>query len=371
MSAASTLTSAEHRPESIENRNGTEPFVVFGSSKSGTTWVQRILDLHPQIRCHFQRPIFPCVSRSHLLAPVTVVYDRAQSPFGGVFEDNDDEARYQAEHAYLEQLDLLLPGYPDRIVPERGSLSRPHLEAFHARAVRGLVQTVLEDDPAKQIFGTKAFTELDELFRYFPEAKVIHIVRDGRDVVVSKRFHTNRRGAYYHGDEGSRLLHWVNRYRLGNRITRYLQRHHGRLGECWFTAPEAREHLFTPHILEKLTLDWHNVVRYLLDFERRYPEQFLLVRYESLLTSPAEAIAEMLRFLEARDDDDIVASLVEQTSFSASKRKGSFFRKGQRGDWANHFTAADVDLFKRLAGDLLVELGYEQDTDWGPAETRD
>ena len=344
---------------------GFRPFVVFGSAKSGTTWVQRILDLHPQIRCHFQRPIFPCVSRARLLAPVKVVYDRAQSPFGGVFEDDDDEARYSAEHAYLEEAPLLEPAYLDRIEATRGPLERGHLEAIHARVVRNLVRTILVDEPGKEIFGTKAFTELDELIRFFPEAKVIHIVRDGRDVAVSKRFHMNRRGAYYHGDEGHRLLHWVNRFGLGHRITRHIQRRYGRLGECWFLPPESRPHLFTPHILEKLALDWHNVVRYLLDFAERHPEQVLMVRYESLLADPATSISAMLRFLGAREDAEIMTELIESTSFARSAGKGGFFRKGRSGDWANHFTADDVARFKRLAGDLLIELGYEQDHRWG------
>ena len=45
--------------------------------------------------------------------------------------------------------------------------------------------------------------------------------------------------------------------------------------------------------------------------------------------------------------------------------KGSLtFRKGQAGDWRNHFTDDHREAFKQVGGDLLVRLGYEDDTDW-------
>ncbi len=44
--------------------------------------------------------------------------------------------------------------------------------------------------------------------------------------------------------------------------------------------------------------------------------------------------------------------------------KNSFYRKGVRGDWRNHLTESDQALFKSLAGDLLIRLGYEKDHNW-------
>ena len=54
----------------------------------------------------------------------------------------------------------------------------------------------------------------------------------------------------------------------------------------------------------------------------------------------------------------------------ARRRKGeedpkSHYRKGQPGDWRNHFTEAHVAAFKEKFGDLLVRLGYEPDNNWG------
>ena len=45
--------------------------------------------------------------------------------------------------------------------------------------------------------------------------------------------------------------------------------------------------------------------------------------------------------------------------------KGSLtFRKGRTGDWQNHFTEAHKNAFKAVAGDALIELGYEGDVGW-------
>jgi hypothetical protein len=45
-------------------------------------------------------------------------------------------------------------------------------------------------------------------------------------------------------------------------------------------------------------------------------------------------------------------------------RKSRTFRSGKTGGWREHFTQAHKDLFKDVAGDLLVRLGYEKNNDW-------
>lgn len=45
-------------------------------------------------------------------------------------------------------------------------------------------------------------------------------------------------------------------------------------------------------------------------------------------------------------------------------RKSRTFRSGRTGGWREHFTPEHKTLFKEVAGDLLVQLGYEKDNDW-------
>ena len=45
-------------------------------------------------------------------------------------------------------------------------------------------------------------------------------------------------------------------------------------------------------------------------------------------------------------------------------RKSHTFRSGKTGGWKQYFTDEHKSLFKDMAGDLLVRLGYEENNDW-------
>lgn len=45
-------------------------------------------------------------------------------------------------------------------------------------------------------------------------------------------------------------------------------------------------------------------------------------------------------------------------------KKSHTFRSGKTGGWKQHFTDEHKKLFKEVAGDLLVRLGYEKNNDW-------
>ncbi|MBE7432740.1 MAG: sulfotransferase domain-containing protein [Anaerolineales bacterium] len=45
-------------------------------------------------------------------------------------------------------------------------------------------------------------------------------------------------------------------------------------------------------------------------------------------------------------------------------RKSHTFRSGKTGGWKEHFNKEHKKLFKDVAGDLLVKLGYENNNDW-------
>jgi hypothetical protein len=46
------------------------------------------------------------------------------------------------------------------------------------------------------------------------------------------------------------------------------------------------------------------------------------------------------------------------------ENRASHYRKGESGDWKNHFTAEHIDLFKSKYNDLLIQLGYESTDNW-------
>ena len=45
-------------------------------------------------------------------------------------------------------------------------------------------------------------------------------------------------------------------------------------------------------------------------------------------------------------------------------KKSHTFRKGISGDWRNNFSEKHIALFKELAGQMLIDLGYEHIFEW-------
>ena len=55
---------------------------------------------------------------------------------------------------------------------------------------------------------------------------------------------------------------------------------------------------------------------------------------------------------------------LEAMEISINPSRSPTFRKGKTGEWRKHFEEQHISLFKEVAGDLLIQLGYETDLDW-------
>lgn len=49
---------------------------------------------------------------------------------------------------------------------------------------------------------------------------------------------------------------------------------------------------------------------------------------------------------------------------SINPKKSPTFRSGKTGQWKKHFTPEHKEIFKEVAGHLLIRLGYERNNDW-------
>ncbi len=345
--------------------NYPDPFVVFGPSKSGTTWLQKLLDSHPDVRCHFQLPMFGLDKNKSLFAKGNGVLNLNKSPFKGVFKTELEGQEYFARLTYFSQIQKDLQGLSAKLKAEKAT-DVDTIDFWHHNGLKAIFETLLYDNDQKKIFGNKAYTNLETFFRLYPAGKIINIIRDGRDVCVSRRFHTLRMGAYYHGDEKNKWLYHLNSLSLGRRVTKKLNRDLG-----WFGEKNYRNRddvpLFSAAALAKFAKDWALITEYILEWQTKRPEQVFCIRYEGLKSNPNSELAKVLQFIGADASPECIHAMIEQNSFSklkSNKASGSFFRKGIIGDWKNHFTEKDTQLFKQLTGDLLVRLEYEANLEW-------
>lgn len=92
------------------------------------------------------------------------------------------------------------------------------------------------------------------------------------------------------------------------------------------------------------------------------------LRFEALLGprggsyTEQEQIKELRKIANALHLDISDEQLLE--AFEASFGKGVVFSKGKAGTWRDYFNEEHKDHFKESFGDILIELGYEEDNNW-------
>lgn len=94
---------------------------------------------------------------------------------------------------------------------------------------------------------------------------------------------------------------------------------------------------------------------------------FYTVRFENLVGAQGGGDNE----LQKQEIENIAAHLGIKLSDETLQRtldnlfgKSRTFRKGQIGGWKEVFTEEHKEIFKEMAGDLLIYLGYEKDYNW-------
>jgi hypothetical protein len=94
--------------------------------------------------------------------------------------------------------------------------------------------------------------------------------------------------------------------------------------------------------------------------------EVLCLRFEDLILDRLAALDRILDFLVRRGFTPRLPrqqelAILEQ---AITPKKSGTFRKAQPGNWVEYFTPANKALFKEMAGDLLLRLGYEENQDW-------
>jgi hypothetical protein len=282
---------------------------VVGCPRSGTTLLQRMLDHHPDL----------VVSNDP---------DFIARAIGGGEQAVDPPVGPEIADLVLGYGTFRRLGVSDEAV---------RAAAQQARTFGGFVSGVysaLARERGKRWAGEKTaryVRYLPLLERLFPWNRIVHIVRDGRDVTLS-------------------TLQWANRERGPGRLER------------WADEPVA-----------VCALWWRSHVlagrRYGAELDgARYTE----VRYEDLLGRPAEALRELTAFLGLPYSGEMLEYHRGKTrAIGRLSAKQAWLppTPGLR-DWRTQMQADDVALFEALAGDALALFGYERTVTSFPADTR-
>jgi hypothetical protein len=91
-----------------------------------------------------------------------------------------------------------------------------------------------------------------------------------------------------------------------------------------------------------------------------------------MLTNPNKVLQEIFDFLSIKNNKTTIKACIEAGSFKKMSDgrvqgdavQGAHVRKGVSGDWKNYFTYKDALLFDEIAGDALLEFGYETNKSW-------
>lgn len=248
-----------------ESGHGTEPEAIFvcGASRSGTTLLRKILERSDRIAIatenHFVGHVLPregarfYFRRLGDLGDDATVRALAEFIYSGEFQRR---SRWREISPYWRWLVNEVP---------RADLERRLLAA--ERTERGLMAAFMRtyaDQLGRPVMGEKTPAHLafaETLLDWFPDGRVVHVIRDPRAVFVSdcRRRRGKPRAPYS----------WLMRVPL----------------------------LFPAVLLLQTTVVWAGVARRHAALQGRHPGRYMLVRFEDLVQAPDEVLPALFAFV--------------------------------------------------------------------------
>jgi hypothetical protein len=272
---------------------------AVGCARSGTTLLQRMLDHHPQLAVANDSHFIP-----EAIKDVPVGVDPALTP-----------ELVERVRTYRRFYRL---GMPDDAVEEAAARSSTYAEFVSAlyseyARLRG-----------KSLAGEKTPTyvrELPRLHAIFPQARTIHIIRDGRDVTLS-------------------TLAWAREDKGPGKF------------ELWDEEPIA-----------VCALWWRwQVSTGRQDGTVLGPDRYIELLYEDLVVRAEETLRPVAAFLGLPFAHEMLTYYEGRVQPRPGRSAKSAWLPPTPGlrNWRTQMKPRDVELFEALAGDLLSDLGYER-----------
>jgi sulfotransferase 6B1 len=94
-----------------------------------------------------------------------------------------------------------------------------------------------------------------------------------------------------------------------------------------------------------------------------------ILRYEDLIKDPSikqQTLSKMVDYLSTYIPSTYLekSKLLYDMEKNMDPKKSNTFRRGKAGGWKDYFTDEIKRTFKSIAGEFLIDLGYEKDLNW-------
>jgi hypothetical protein len=287
----------------------TNPFVfLFGCPRSGTSLLNRMVAAHPQIAMAKRMPKL-----------VQKFEDRDGLTADGMVAPEFIHALLERGRFGRTRLTPNMRQDLDSLLNSRRGVSYPDL-------ISRIFDRVAEDR-GKPLAGTKTnklVPSIRTAHQLWPDAKFVHIIRDGRDLCLSA-----------------------------------IQ---------WRRAPTLAEHYATwnQDAVSTAALWWEWNVRMVCEAGSSLASgSYYEIRYESFVAHPADECAALCDFLGVPFDEAMLRfnEGKERTEPGLSAKHAWLPPTPGLRDWRTQMRAEDIERFEAVAGDLLSELGYDRGTD--------
>jgi len=195
---------------------------------------------------------------------------------------------------------------------------------FLARAY-SQAQTLTKNLIIKEPNGSKS---ADIIMEMLPNSKLIHLLRDGRDVVDSLI-------------DAHKPDSWQKDLKRFPLLT-----------------DQQRQ-----NTIKKYSKDWCETLNLIKnEYENHNPELRLLVRYEDLLNDTFTELKKIYQFLGISIEDDELRKIVKQFEFknipSSEKGPGKFNRSASPGKWKENLSKDEIKIMNSIMGEQLSKLNY-------------
>jgi hypothetical protein len=303
-----------------------EAVFIVGVSRSGTSLMRKILNASDKIAIAWENHFL-----GHLIASEGARYKFRK--FGDLLDDNNVRklvdsiysGEFRKSSRYREASTQW--GWIARKIDKQDFLQRILDSDRSEQALFRVMMRVFADSKGKPIMGEKTPAHVryvPTILEWFPEGRIIHMVRDPRGIFVSELRRRKKAETYPY---------------------RQLKRFN---------------FLFKLYILLQTTVVWFESAYRCSKYKRIYPSNYYLLRFEDLVKNPETHIARVCDFLGVDFQDKMLNQFVVSDGFQAGK---DGFDAQAADRWRQQIDGWINSWFSFLFRKYLKEFGYSDHPD--------